>query len=294
MTTLSRSGDYMICVTVDVDAYASVLFDREGADAAALSRGEFDVRIGVPRLLDLFAAFDVKATFFVPGHTADCFPDVVESIAGASHEIGHHGYLHEPPARLTREEEETSLDRGLDSLARYGVRPEGYRAPLWEASSHTVQLLEARGFAYDSSLMATDFIAYRPRVGDVVNEQGATFGRDAALIELPASWIFDDWSYFANAWRPGGGGPTAPSQVLEIWTEAIAYASECVADATVVITLHPQVSGQGYVLRLLTRLFTQLRGAGAEFVTMSQAARRAADRLPDAAATAPAERIERP
>jgi peptidoglycan-N-acetylglucosamine deacetylase len=285
MTANPDPNAHVICVTIDVDAYSPVLFDG-GGDAAALSQGEFDVRIGVPRLVDLLAAYDVMGTFFVPGHTAACFPEAVGLISGAGHEIGHHGYLHEPPARLTRQEEEASLDRGLESLARHGIRPEGYRAPLWEPSAHTLELLEARGFAYDSSMMATDFIPYRPRVGDVIDEHGATFGRHAALVELPASWIFDDWSYFANVWRAGGGGPAPPSHVLEIWTEMIAYAADSVPGAAVVITLHPQVSAQGYVLRLLTRLFTQLRAAGAEFVTMREAARRAAERLPAAAAPA--------
>ena len=267
-----------VCVTMDVDAYSVILFSGGEANAAALSRGEFDVRVGVPRLLDLLAAFDARGTFFVPGHTARCFPETVAQIAGAGHEIAHHGDVHEPPARLEPAEEAAALDRGLESLAGCGIRPEGYRAPLWEPSLRTVELLEARGFAYDSSFMATDFRPYRPRIGDAVDKNGAWFGRESGLVELPGSWVFDDWSYFANIPRPGGGGPTPPSQVLEIWTEAIAYATDGTPGAVVVMTLHPQVSGQGHVVRALRRLFTQ-REAGAEFLTMRAAARRADARL---------------
>lgn len=277
MTNDRSRGDMRttICVSVDVDAYSAVLFENDAPDAAALSRGEFDTRVGVPRLLALFRQFDIPATFFVPGHTTDCFPETLEAIVANGHEVGHHGYLHEPPARLTVEEEATALDRGLETLERrVGIRPLGYRAPLWEPSSRTIELLEQRNFVYDSSLMATDFLPYRPRAGDIISARGATFGRPARLIEIPASWVFDDWSYFANVRRAGGGGPTPPSHVHEIWTEAIAYAAESTSDAAVVFTMHPQVSGQGYVLRMLQRLLGKLAASGAEFLTLAEAAHR--------------------
>ena len=41
-------------------------------------------------------------TFFVPGHTARALPETVRAIhAAAGHEIGHHGWVHENPVRLT-------------------------------------------------------------------------------------------------------------------------------------------------------------------------------------------------
>lgn len=276
MNKISRDQNgCAICLSIDVDAFSPALYDGRETDAAAFSRGEFDTRVGVPRLLALLREIDVRATFFVPGHTADCFPEALEAIIAAGHEVGHHGYLHEPPARLTPAEEAEALDRGLDALERRaGLRPAGYRAPLWEPSTVTIELLEQRGFAYDSSLMGSDFVPYRPRVGDRIDTHGAEFGRSAALVEIPASWIFDDWSYFANARRAGGGAPTPPSHAAEIWTEAIAYAAESMSGAAVVFTIHPQVSGQGYVLRTLRRVLGKLAETGYEFVTLLEAANR--------------------
>jgi len=118
-TDQSSTNNVRICLTFDVDAYSPIVFERGDANAAAMSRGEFDTRVGVPRLLALLRDLEVTATFFVPGHTADCFPATVESILEAGHEIGHHGYLHEPPARLTADKEAEALDRGLESLQRH-------------------------------------------------------------------------------------------------------------------------------------------------------------------------------
>ena len=106
--------------------------------------------------------------------------------------------------------------------------------------------------------MGTDFIPYHPRRDDEITPQGATYGPETAIVELPSSWVFDDWAYFGNVRRAGGGACTPPSHVYEIWSEQIAYALECVPDGAVVMTMHPQVSGQGYVLRMLRRFLEQL------------------------------------
>ena len=35
------------------------------------SRGEFGAEVGVPRILNLLDKYDIKSTFFVPGHTIE-------------------------------------------------------------------------------------------------------------------------------------------------------------------------------------------------------------------------------
>ena len=93
----------------------------------------------------------------MPGYTALRYPDVVRSIVDRGHEIAHHGYLHETHGGTAAEEEAAILDRGLDALEKVtGVRPAGYRAPMWELNWHSPQLLSDRGFLYDSSLMDAD------------------------------------------------------------------------------------------------------------------------------------------
>lgn len=264
-----------ICLTLDIDAYAPALFAGD-ANAAVLSRGEFDTEVATPRLLALLSDYALPATFFIPGHTADCFPATLEAVRRAGHEIAHHGYLHEPPAQLSAEAELDALVKGIDALKRVtGEIPKGYRAPLWEPSARTIGLLADHGFRYDSSLMATDFMPYLARSGDIVGQDGRTRGRDTTVVELPSSWVFDDWSYFANVRRTGGGGSTPPSHVLEIWSEQLEFAAESVPNGVVVMTMHPQVSGQGYVIRMLRQLLGRLaQDHRVRFATMGDAAER--------------------
>ena len=72
----------------------------------------------------------MPATFFTPGYVAETHEDMVREIVRRGHETAHHGYMHEPPATLSRDEEIRVLDRGSDILERLtGRRPVGYRAP---------------------------------------------------------------------------------------------------------------------------------------------------------------------
>lgn len=249
-----------VCLSFDIDAYSPMLFEGEQSPAA-LSRGEFSANVGVPRLLALLAEFEIRATFFIPGHTARWFPAAVPAVLAGGHEIGHHGYLHEPPARLSRAEEEDALALGIQEIERQaGLRPTGYRAPLWQPSMRTIGLLEREGFEFDSSLMGDDFTPYWAPADEVITAELVSRGRPTSVVEMPSSWVFDDWSYFANVRRAGGTGPTPPAGVFEIWTETVRFAAESVAGAVLVVTMHPEVSGQGYVIRFLRRWIEWLHG----------------------------------
>ena len=63
-----------------------------------MSHQAYGPRTGVPRLLRILDRPGIRATFFVPGYTAERWPAVVRSIRDAGHEIAHHGYLHESVA----------------------------------------------------------------------------------------------------------------------------------------------------------------------------------------------------
>ena len=72
-------------------------------------------RAGLPRLLRILARHGARATFFVPGFTAEAHPEAVRGIVDAGHEIGHHGYVHEIVTELTPADEEAVLERGARS-----------------------------------------------------------------------------------------------------------------------------------------------------------------------------------
>jgi peptidoglycan-N-acetylglucosamine deacetylase len=266
-----------VCLTFDFDAI-SLWLGTMGTDSPRdISRGEFGA-VGVGRVLRLLEREGVPATFFVPGHTAETYPDATRAIAAAGHEVGHHGYLHENPAALgSRAAERAVLERGLAALDRVaGARPVGYRSPAWDNSPHTVELLLELGFRYESSLMGDDFRPGWCRTGDVIQTDGPyLFGPEVDLVELPVSWVLDDFPHFEYL-RVGDRiwpGLAAASKVEEIWRDEFAYMVREVDGGVLTLTMHPQVIGRGHRMLMLERLIGHFRAhEGVRFATLAQVA----------------------
>jgi peptidoglycan/xylan/chitin deacetylase (PgdA/CDA1 family) len=78
----------------------------------------------------LYQTYHLPATWFVPGHSIETFPELTQMIVDAGHEIGVHGYSHENPIAMTREQETAILDRAIELIEKVsGRRPTGYVAP---------------------------------------------------------------------------------------------------------------------------------------------------------------------
>jgi peptidoglycan-N-acetylglucosamine deacetylase len=253
-------------VSFDLDAEAAVLaFAPQAAGRlGVMTHQAYGPRTGLPRLLRLLSERRMKATFFVPGYTAERWPDAVRAIRDGGHEIGHHGFLHEPLADDPRVEERYLL-RGLEALdAVAGVRPKGYRAPMWETSYATPGLLIRHGFQYDSSLMDAD-LPY------VLGGDEASAG---TLVEIPIQWGLDDWEQYA--FLPditGSGMIDGPGKVLELWRREL---EETAAEgACFVLTAHPFLSGRPARAHAVGRLLDEmlaLRDAGLWVATLGEIA----------------------
>ncbi|MBA2520132.1 MAG: polysaccharide deacetylase [Chloroflexia bacterium] len=265
-----------VCLTFDFDAISLWIGPMGATSPSAISRGEFGV-VGVERILRLLAQTGVPGTFFVTGHTADTYPAAVRTSAAAGHEIGHHGYLHENPAALTKDEERAVLERGFMALQwAADVRPAGYRSPAWDNSPHTVELLLEAGVQYESSLMGQDFQPYWCRVGDVIQADGPyLFGPEVDLVELPVSWILDDFPHFEYLSLPNRRSPglSAASKVEEIWRDEFTYMYREVEGGIYTLTMHPQVIGRGHRMLMLERLIAFFQEHdGVRFATLGRVA----------------------
>jgi hypothetical protein len=219
--------------TFDVDAESAVLWGAPhvAERMSVISHQAYGPLVGVPRLLDLLDKHGIPSTFFVPGYTAHRYPQTVRAIVAAGHEIAHHGYLHEQPTAVSAAEEAENLDRGLAALDEVaGVRPIGYRAPMWDLSWRTPVLLRERGFLYDSSLMDADE-PYELAVGD------------GSLVEIPIQWALDDWEQYCFLPEVAGSGLIeTPAKARELWWsefEGLRAAGGCW-----VLTNHPFLSGR--------------------------------------------------
>src|SRR4051794_2858134 len=267
-----------VCLTFDFDALCIWLGPRGATSPSAISRGEFAV-VGVDRLLKTLGRRIIPATFFIPGHTIETYPDTVQRIMAAGHEIGHHGYLHENPIGLTRDEEKRVIERGLEVIQRIcGLKPAGYRSPAWDNSPHTTELLLEYGFEYESSLMAHDFQPYWCRVGDnPVTDGPYVFGGPVDLVEMPVSWVLDDFPHFEFV-KSGDNlypGLSAGSKVEEIWREEFTFMLREEPGGVFNLTCHPEIIGRGHRILTLERLIDHMAGvAGIEFTTLGAAADR--------------------
>jgi peptidoglycan/xylan/chitin deacetylase (PgdA/CDA1 family) len=261
-----------VCLSFDFDQMSSRIFRGE-ATPTPLSRGEYGARVGMPRILELLAREQIPATFFVPGHSADTFPHLVEQAVTAGHELGHHGWLHEVPATLDEAQERAVIERGIASLKRIsGMAPAGYRSPSWDLSPNSIRLLREYGFRYDSSLMADDYRLYWCRDGDVPHKDRAfEFGPETDLVEMPISWLLDDFPLFEYDQRTRTGMAPA-SRVQEIWQDEFDYMTEHVPAGVFTLTMHPQVIGRGHRMMMLERLIRHMRAQGATFRRMGDVA----------------------
>jgi peptidoglycan-N-acetylglucosamine deacetylase len=261
-----------VCLSFDFDAL-SVWFGYERTTPAMLARGEYGARVGVPRVLELLDRHGLRATFFVPGHTAESFPRETEAILERGHELAHHSYAHVDPSNQSRDEELADMERALDVLDRLGVRPLGYRSPSADLSESTLELVEDHGFVYDSSLMADDYRPFHPRIGDRVSRnEPLVAGRQSRLWELPMSFDLDDWVHFQFNFEPYRKGGATPSAVLEIWREEFDWMNAHVDGGVLTVCMHPQVIGRGHRVAMLERFIEHCRAAGARFSALGDVA----------------------
>jgi peptidoglycan/xylan/chitin deacetylase (PgdA/CDA1 family) len=261
-------SDSRVCLTFDFDAL-SVWLAYDRVTPAMLYRGEYGARVGVPRILEFLKERELDATFFVPGHTVESFPDEVDAILQAGHEVAHHSYAHIDPSLQAPDEERADMERALAVLEKIGVKPLGFRAPSADLSEATLPLVEEHGFVYDSSLMADDYRPFHPRIGDqVARGEALVRGRESTVWELPLSFELDDWVHFQFNFDPYRKGGATPSDVLEIWQGEFDWMDANVEGGVLTVTMHPQVIGRGHRMAMLETFVERCRGSGARFERM--------------------------
>jgi polysaccharide deacetylase family protein (PEP-CTERM system associated) len=189
-------------MTVDVEDYFQV-----SAFAAHIRREDWAsypcrVEQNTDALLELFAEYGVRATFFTLGWVADRYPRLVRRIVDGGHELASHGFAHfrvreQAPDVFRADVRRTK--RLLEDVG--GVPVAGYRAASFSIGEDTLwafDVLAEEGHAYSSSIYPIHHdhygmpeaprFAYRPRGGH-------------GILEVPISTVD-----FMNRKLPCGGG----------------------------------------------------------------------------------------
>ncbi|MEU8226658.1 polysaccharide deacetylase [Kribbella sp. NPDC048915] len=247
----------MLTFAVDGETPVLAAGRRYAEHAMAMSHQAYDLRRGLPRLLALLAEFDLRATFFVPGLTAERWPDAVSAIVERGHEVAHHSYSHRPSTELTPAEERVEFERGLEALTALGIQPTGYRSPMWAATWRSAELAVQHGLGYDTSLMDDD----RPYVVDTPS---------GPLVELPPHWSLDDWEQYAYLPEPQLGNVIEPPEkALSLWLAELDGMREY--GGLFQLTAHSFLSGRPGRARALRQLLEAIADRGdVTFMTGSE------------------------
>jgi peptidoglycan/xylan/chitin deacetylase (PgdA/CDA1 family) len=279
--------DIQICIGVDVDAVAGWLGSYGGHDSPNdIQRGMFAGEVGALRLLRLFDKYELRTSWFVPGHSIETFPDQMRAVADAGHEIGAHGYSHENPIAMSPQQERDVLAKSIELIEKLsGQAPRGYVAPWWELSEHTASLLLDNGFSYDHSQNYNDFTPFYARVGDSwtkvdYSKPAAEWmkplvrGSEVDLVEFCGNWYVDDLPPMMFIKQsPNSHGFVSPRDIEQLWRDQFDWVYREMDYGVFPVTLHPDVSGRPQVLLMLERLIEYWRGhEGVRFLTMEEAA----------------------
>ena len=138
----------------------------------------------LPRFLELFDQYGIKATFFIVGKDA-IKPEnklLIRKIVKRGHEVANHTYNHyQHFSNLSYEEKKYEIeetDKILSDIT--GDKVSGFRAPGWGINSEVLNLLEDLGYSYDSSVFSSSFMSVIASVNWFMNK-----GR---LKKAMASW----------------------------------------------------------------------------------------------------------
>jgi len=108
-------------------------------------------------ILDLLDRYQIKASFFIVGELADQNPDFIKSIFNKGHEIGCHGFTHQPLWKLNENIFREELDHFHSVMERIlgKVKIKGFRAPSFSLDNRTkwaLKILLDFGYQYDASI----------------------------------------------------------------------------------------------------------------------------------------------
>ncbi|KAF7164446.1 hypothetical protein CNMCM5623_008993 [Aspergillus felis] len=275
-----------IAVSIDLDAVSGWLGTGHHPDniLADYSSGFFAAKVGVPRLLRMLKKLNIadRCTWFIPGHSAESFPEEVAQVVASGAEIGLHGYAHEGAYQMTVQQERDVLVKCIDIATKLtGKKPAGYRAPLYQLRESTLDLLEEFGFEYDASLTDHDchpfFAPRRPQLQPIdfsqpastwmhpiPREPGAKSDR-RPLVCVPCNWYMEDMTPMQFLpHTPNSHGYTDVRVIENMWRDRFLWIRENEEEPIFPVLMHPDTSGMAHVIGMVERLLGWVQGWGDE------------------------------
>ncbi len=202
-------------------------------------------KVGLPRLLDVYARHDIKCTFYFTGEIAEIVPEAVELVLDHGHEIGCHGYGHSHEQAfdvISFQEQVEELRKAKGVIEAIAGTIRDFRAPALRINESTIHALEETGFNTDSSIASQRFdgpftfgskrklkwlvaprFPYYPSYNSVVKKG------DSKILEIPISALI--FSYIGTTMRV--------SPVILRCLEKVLFAESIMTERPLVFLFHP-------------------------------------------------------
>jgi peptidoglycan/xylan/chitin deacetylase (PgdA/CDA1 family) len=205
---------------------------------ADLTQRQYDTTVAVGRVLELLGEYDVKATFPVCGVTAEWYPETVQAIKAAGHEVAVHGHWHTLLHTLSPQEERAEIESATRAVTEVlGERPKGWVSPVFSITPRTLPIIEELGYLWDSDFHNAD-MPYILRHGD------------KQIVELPVG--LNDWDLYlmqdALGARMGGVPYASPSHVTDVLCSQFnqLYKESAREPRVFHYCMHPKITGRPY------------------------------------------------
>ena len=135
------------CVETNGEKRCAISFDAAwGAD-------------NTQKILDVLEKYDAPATFFVVGNWADDYPDAMQAIVDAGHEIMNHSNAHDHYNSLSAEQITKDITICNEKIMKLtGIMPSLIRCPYGEYDDHVITTIRAMGMEpiqWDVELLTT-------------------------------------------------------------------------------------------------------------------------------------------
>ena len=215
----------------------------------------------MPKLLDLYAKYGIKATFFYTGYIAKLYPEVVKMAANLGHEIGSHGKSHLKENGfdiMPYEKQVKHLEYSKKLLEDISGKPIiSFRAPALRVSPNTATALLETGFRIDSSIASQRFdfflsfgskkkikFLYAPRLPYRTNRNNIFKRGQSNLVEIPPSATI----------IPFAGTTMRIMPKITIYHQKILHLEAKLNRKPVVFIIHPnEIIDESYEPRIIKR-----------------------------------------
>jgi peptidoglycan/xylan/chitin deacetylase (PgdA/CDA1 family) len=212
---------------------------REGiTDLQGISWANYGGRTGIWRLMRLFDAFNIKATFAANAKSIERFPEAAKALIAQGHEIAGHSYTQDMFMPYYTADEERALIRRctqiIESIA--GVRPVGWASPRMTPTAHTAGVLADEGYLWHGDYHDTDL----PYV--------VTAGR-GKLVALPHSDFTDN--------RVLRG---SPRDFHDVYKDTFDYLYQNESPSLLNLTLHTHFGARPPMAAMMHAVLKYMRG----------------------------------